>query len=78
MGTQVSKWDKCAKATEMLDRGGMWGCRAMWQEKIVEEKKRVKISAYLVCSNSWTLAFIFDTREVNVRLLATKRGEALR
>ena len=36
MGTQVSKWDKCAKATEMLDRGGMWGCGAMWQEKIVE------------------------------------------
>jgi hypothetical protein len=53
----------------------------LWSaEGAVYEEKRVvtRISAYLVWSNSWTLAFTFDTRELNVRLPATKRGEALR
>ena len=65
------------KVTEMLWASWSaeaWGCRAMCH---VEEKKRVKILAYLVCSNSWTLAFTFDTRELNVRLLATKGAEVL-
>jgi hypothetical protein len=40
-----------------------------------EQKRRLKFVLYLVWSNSWTLAFTFDMREVNVRLLAAKGRE---
>ena len=74
-------WEINGNVAGLLVRGGMMGVQLqghVQSEKRVEEKNRVKIFAYLVCSNSWTLAFTFDTREVNVRLLATKGAEALR